>query len=287
MAPPPHEGPPGRNSIRSFVQHPRKVEEQIRHWNGLWQGDINAPARADYGDATERDHYCDEIMTAESALRPQPVRRSARLRPPPGPAGSVTVPPPPSQDAGQAGLIGWLQYLFPVVGSLGAMLFIFNNPKPLYVASALLFMLGSVGMGVGMGAQQRMSTRRRAQGARERYLEHLQSLRTELRRKAETQRSASVWRHPAPDSLLALTATQSRLWERRAGDTDFLQLRVGTGSRRLATPISAPPSDATGPPADPVCAAAADALIKVHGLVEDDVISIGLSDSRVVCVAGP
>ena len=187
----------------------------------------------------------------------------------------------------QAGLIGWLQYLFPVVGSLGAMLFIFNNPKPLYVASALLFMLGSVGMGVGMGAQQRMSTRRRAQGARERYLEHLQSLRTELRRKAETQRAASVWRHPAPDSLLALTATQSRLWERRAGDTDFLQLRVGTGSRRLATPISAPPSDATGPPADPVCAAAADALIKVHGLVEDDVISIGLSDSPVVCVAGP
>jgi len=199
----------------------------------------------------------------------------------------VTVPPPPRQDAGQAGLIGWLQYLFPVVGSLGAMLFIFNNPKPLYVASALLFMLGSVGMGVGMGAQQRMLARRRSLGARERYLEHLRGLRSELRSKAEAQRAASAWRHPAPDTLLALAAMPGRLWERRAGDADFLRLRVGHGSRPLATPISAPPSDATGPAADPVCAAAADALVKVHGLVEDDVISVGLAAAPLVCVAGP
>ncbi len=226
-------------------------------------------------------------MTVEPRPRASPVIRSARLRPPPEPEGSVTVPAAPRVEAAQSGVIGWLQYLFPVVGSLGAMLFIFNNPKPLFVASGLLFMLGSIGMGAGMAAQQRISARRRAQSARTRYLEHLDSLRNELRANAEAQRAASAWRHPAPDALLALTAMQSRLWERRLAEPDFLKVRVGWGEVPLVTAISVPPQDPTGPPADPICAAAADALITVHSVVRDAVISIDLKGAPVVCVAGP
>src|SRR3981081_2240226 len=97
----------------------------------------------------------------------QLVRRTARLRPPSVPEGVVTMPAPPRIDPLQAGMVGWLQYLFPVVGSLGAMLFIVNNPKPLFVASGLLFMLGSIGMGVGMAVQQRQGgpARRTPRGA--------------------------------------------------------------------------------------------------------------------------
>jgi S-DNA-T family DNA segregation ATPase FtsK/SpoIIIE len=167
------------------------------------------------------------------------------------------------------------------------MLFIFNNPKPLFVASGLLFMLGSVGMGAGMAASQRMSASRRAQSARTRYLEHIASLRNEVTTNAELQRTALAWRHPEPDALLTLTAMPSRLWERRPSDPDFVQLRAGHGGIPLATPFSVPARDPTGPATDPICAAAADALVRVHSVVPDAVISIDLKLAPVVCVAGP
>jgi S-DNA-T family DNA segregation ATPase FtsK/SpoIIIE len=226
-------------------------------------------------------------MTVETRPRAKSVNRMARLPPPPEPKGSVTVPTPPRLEAAQGGVIGWLQYLFPVLGSLGAMLFIFNNPKPLFVASALLFMLGSIGMGAGMAAQQRMTASRREQSTRTRYLEHLASLRGELRANAEAQRAALAWRHPPPDALLALTAMPSRLWERRSADSDFLQLRAGRGAVPLATTITVPPRDPTGPATDPICADAANALVTVHSVVPDAVISIDLKQAPVVCIAGP
>src|SRR5258708_27836439 len=103
----------------------------------------------------------------------QVVRRTARLKPPLVPEGSITVSAPPHVDPLQAGAAGWLQYLFPVVGSLGGMLFILNNPKPVFVASGVLFMVGSIGMGVGMGVQQRLTKRRRPTIGPKRYLDYL------------------------------------------------------------------------------------------------------------------
>jgi S-DNA-T family DNA segregation ATPase FtsK/SpoIIIE len=185
----------------------------------------------------------------------------------------------------QAGVTGWLQYLFPVVGSLGAMLFIFANPKPLYIASALLFMLGSIGMGVGMAAQQRLTARRRTEMARARYLRHMSELAARLRSNAEAQRTASAWRHPPPAALLDLVVAKTRLWERRPTDPDFLQLRAGLGAHLLVTPISEPARDPTGSPGDPVCWAAADALAADYGVV-DDVITLDLKVHPVVSVVG-
>src|SRR5712664_1513387 len=117
-------------------------------------------------------------MTTTAGSPTQLVRRPARLRPPPVPEGSITLSTPPRVDSTPAGAAGWLQYLFPVVGSLGGMLFIVNNPKPLFVASGLFFMLSSIGMGAGMAVQQRMGFRRRRLGARATYLEYLAGLRT-------------------------------------------------------------------------------------------------------------
>ena len=225
-------------------------------------------------------------MNVEARLRPHVVRRAARLRPPTYPDGSVTIPAPPRVDAGQAGAAGWLQYLFPVVGGLGAMLFVFTNPKPLYVASGLLFTLGSVGMGVAMGAQQRMSLRRRTQASRERYLENLYAMRRELRDNAQAQRAANVWRHPEPGALLDLVAGGARVWERRPEDVDFLLLRLGTGPCQLMTPVVAPPRDTTDAPADPICSAAADSLVAAYSHVQEDAIAIDLKGAQVICIAG-
>lgn len=42
-------------------------------------------------------------------------------------------------------------------------------------------------------------------------------------------RTVELWRHPAPDTLWAIAASP-RMWERRAGDDDFAEVRVGVGA---------------------------------------------------------
>ena len=90
------------------------------------------------------------------------VRRPARLRPPQVPRDELLVATPPRLDSGQAGVVGWLQYLVPAIGSLGAVLFVVVNPKPIFIISGLLFALAAVAMGAGMALQQRTSWRRRS-----------------------------------------------------------------------------------------------------------------------------
>jgi len=210
----------------------------------------------------------------------------ARTRPPSVPGGKVTLAAPPKVEQSQQGMTGWLQYLFPVVGSLGAMLFIANNPKPLYLVSGLFFMVGSVGMGVGLAAQQRSTASRRTRAARARYLEYLDGVRAQLRKTFDAQGAASAWRHPAPGALGALARSTARVWERRGDDADFLQLRAGHGMRPLATPLEPPAADGPAQHLDPVCAVALEELVAAWRNV-DEAIAIDFGASRVVSIVGP
>jgi S-DNA-T family DNA segregation ATPase FtsK/SpoIIIE len=202
------------------------------------------------------------------------------------PEGSLTLVAPPREDPLQAGAAGWLQYLFPVVGSLGGMLFILNNPKPVFVASGVLFMVGSIGMGVGMGVQQRLTKRRRRTIGRERYLDYLRGVRAQLQSTAAAQQAASGWRHPNPSALLALPRSSPRMWERRPEDTDFLQVRVGSGTRPLATPLNLSREEGPSSLSDPVCTAAVEELVRVHGSVSGQPIAIDLREAPVVSILG-
>jgi DNA segregation ATPase FtsK/SpoIIIE, S-DNA-T family len=226
-------------------------------------------------------------MTTIAGPPIQLVRRTARVAPPSVPEGAVAVAAPPRIESTPAGAAGWLQYLFPVVGSLGGMLFIVNNPKPLFLASGVLFMLGSIGMGVGMGVQQRLTGRRRVYTARARYMEYLAGLRSDLQATAAAQRASSTWRHPSPDALLAVIQSSARLWERRPHDADFLVVRVGDGRRPLATPLEMPIEKGPAQALDPVCAAAAGQLVQALGWVSDDVVAVDLRGARVVSITGP
>ncbi len=202
------------------------------------------------------------------------------------PDSPITVSAPPRIDSQPGGAAGWLQYVFPIVGSLGGMLFIVNNPKPLFLASGLLFMLGSVGMGVGMGMQQRSTARRRTRGGRARYLDYLHGVRVQLQAAAAAQRAASAWRHPPPDALLAMTGSSARLWERRPEDADFLVLRVGQGRLPLATPFQVPSQDGLEAQSDPVCAEAMGQLARAQSTVPNEAIAVDLRASPVVTLVG-
>jgi S-DNA-T family DNA segregation ATPase FtsK/SpoIIIE len=223
-------------------------------------------------------------MTTVGTAEKRIFRRAVRARPPAVPDGAIALSAPPRLEAQQQGVTSWLQYLFPVVGSLGAMLFVANNPKPLFLISGLLFMLGSVGMGVGMAAQQRMGVRRRVRSTRAQYLDYLTGLREQVRKTAAAQQAASAWVHPPPAALLSV-ATSARAWERRPDDADFLQLRIGEGPRAVATRLNLPATDGPAPSGDPVCAVATEELLEETRSV-DLAITVDLKTTRVLTIAG-
>src|ERR1700736_2377391 len=96
-----------------------------------------------------------------------------RRRPAPSIAtGEVVLAPPPAATGAGSG-VAWWTYLFPVLGSGGALIFVVINPQPLYLVAGGLFLAGSTAMGVGMYVQQRSGQRRKLQREREAYLGYL------------------------------------------------------------------------------------------------------------------
>jgi len=221
------------------------------------------------------------VAVAEKPIAGQQSREGR----PAVPVSTIALAPPPKIDAQAPGMTSWLQYLFPVLGSMGGMLFIAQNPRPLFVASGLLFMLGSVGMGVGMAVQQRTGARRRIRAARTQYLAYLEGLREQARQTARAQQAVSTWTHPAPQALLSI-AMSRRLWERRPEDPDFLRVRVGDGPQPVALRLTMPVADGAGPAVDPVCAAAIEDLLAATGSV-DAALTVDLNSTPSVSLHGP
>ena len=73
-------------------------------------------------------------MSAVLVRRPR-VRRPA----PPVPREPVQLVPPPAVPP--AGSVAWWTYLFPVLGSAGALIFVVINPQPLYLVAGGLFLI--------------------------------------------------------------------------------------------------------------------------------------------------
>ncbi|HEY4864109.1 MAG TPA: type VII secretion protein EccCb [Candidatus Dormibacteraeota bacterium] len=214
------------------------------------------------------------------------VRRPARLPPPQVPDDEVLVASPPRLDSAQAGVVGWLQYLVPVIGSLGAVLFVVVNPKPIYIVSGVLFALAAVAMGVGMGAQQQLGARRRTALERGRYQVYLAGLRRAARGVTEQQRAAAAWRHPAPGGLQQVVRSEVRRWERRQDDADFLELRVGEGRRPLATPLRLEGGGGPLNRTDPVAEQALRSFVSAQGTVSDQPLTVRLTEAPVLSVVG-
>jgi DNA segregation ATPase FtsK/SpoIIIE, S-DNA-T family len=209
------------------------------------------------------------------------VQRPARLRPPSVPAGELVVDAPPARQEEESGASAWLQYLLPAAGSLGSLLFVVTNPKPLFIAGGVLFALGTVVAGVAMHLTQQVGQRRRTEAGRRRYLDHLAEVRARARDTARRQHDAMRWRHPPPEALWNVATSRSRVWERRPGDDDFLRLRAGTGSRPLATPLSLAGSG------EPVATTLAQRVVAAHREVGEQPLTVDLREARVVTVVGP
>ncbi|PDW03432.1 FtsK/SpoIIIE domain-containing protein [Candidatus Viridilinea mediisalina] len=180
-------------------------------------------------------------MSTQSFNRPPRVR-------PHWLAEQVELPEPP--DPPDLPRTDWLTMMIPLMGAgIFAGTASINGTNPLFVAVPM----GSMAiMTLGAGLLNQRAARQRAAttyAARKGFFEdHLEAGRNRLRRLYEQERAARgfLWPHPSELLLLAgattsTAAPESRLWERRPSDDDFLDLRVGAGSRAAASQARVPP----------------------------------------------
>jgi S-DNA-T family DNA segregation ATPase FtsK/SpoIIIE len=210
-------------------------------------------------------------------------RRPPRQAGPSLPRGEILLESPPELPEQMPKGIGGMLTMLPMLAGVGAMAFMYagggNNTRMLVTGA--LFGVSMLGMAIGQFGGGGGEKRAELDAQRRDYMRYLAQVRKQARRAASQQRTAVRWRHPAPDTLWTVAASK-RLWERRATDDDFAEVRMAVGPQRLAIAIVTPE---TKPVEDlePMTAIALRRFVRAHSSVPGLPIAVSLrSFSRVV-----
>lgn len=76
---------------------------------------------------------------------------------------------------------------------------------------------------------------------KEKYMEYLDTKDEEIRRACRREKKFLNLKYPDIQEVVMVADKRIHLWERRPQDSDFLQLRLGTGTRALSASIEYPP----------------------------------------------
>lgn len=144
-----------------------------------------------------------------------------------------------------------------VVAAATVLLVLTASGGPLLMTIGLVIFGCTVGLGALCYATLWWAPKRTMRLERDRYLRYIDGLRHQLGKAARDQRDAAGWSHPAPDQLLDVARTTGRRYERRPGDADFGQVRIGLGTVDLAVQLREEPEVNPLAACDPVAAAAA------------------------------
>lgn len=212
------------------------------------------------------------------------MKRPPRALPPELPADGLTLKAPPLLPRGQRE--GLLMQVLPVLGMGSSVVFFFSPQAPPFMRiMGVLMLVSTVAMVVAQLVRHRRGTQGRLADARRDYLAYLARTRRTVRRTARAQRDAQWYLHPAPDQLWSVVAQGARVWERRAGDQDFGQVRIGLGAQGLSTPLSGPDTDAADDQ-EPVCAGALRRFLAVHGSLDGLPVAFPVRGFHRVSVGG-
>ncbi|WP_371618178.1 type VII secretion protein EccCa [Streptomyces sp. NBC_00454] len=212
------------------------------------------------------------------------VKRPPRSLPPEVPSDELRLEPPPELPRGQQE--GVLMQLLPMLGmGSSAVFFFMPGAAPMMRIMGVLMMVSTVGMLVAQLMRHRRGTQGQMADTRRDYLKYLAQTRRQVRRTARAQRDAQLYLHPSPEQLWSVVAEGSRLWERRVGDADFGQVRLGLGAQRLATPLVAPDT-APVDELEPLTAGAMQRFLKVHSSLDGLPVAVSLRAFYHVTVSG-
>ncbi|MFE2045907.1 type VII secretion protein EccCa [Streptomyces sp. NPDC059477] len=212
------------------------------------------------------------------------VKRPPRALPKEVPTSEVVVQPPPELPRGQ--MEGALMQLLPMLGMGGSVVFFFNpQAQPFMKIMGMVMIASTIAMGVAMLIRYRRGNQGQMADLRRDYLRYLSQTRRDAQRTAKAQRDAQYYLHPSPEQLWALVAEGSRVWERRTGDEDFGQVRVGLGPQSLATPLL-PPQSAPVDQLEPLTTGAMQRFLATHSTVEGLPMAVSLRAFYHVTISG-
>lgn len=213
--------------------------------------------------------------------------RGPRPAPPAVPGDAVTVrTPPPLEDSST--LLRTLQIVAPVAAAGTGLVFILGYRQQ---GSLLLVAMGAaIGVGVAVAlltavVQARLSGRRRRR-ARERYLAYLAGMQQRLDSILTKQREREAELFPSCAELLRRATERQRLFERRPTDSDFLDVRIGTG--RLPAPLGVVLQDVDplGPDLDSELLAAARELVGRYAMRDSGPRTLALRGGGTIVLRG-
>ncbi|MGW6157999.1 type VII secretion protein EccCa [Streptomyces sp. NPDC055144] len=212
------------------------------------------------------------------------VKRPPRALPSEVPTEEVVLQPPPELPRGQQE--GAMMQLLPMLGMGGSVVFFFNGQGgPFMKIMGMVMIASTLAMGIAMLVRYRRGSQGQMSDMRRDYLRYLSQTRRDATKTARKQRDAQYYLHPSPEQLWALVAEGSRVWERRTGDEDFGQVRVGLGPQGLATPL-VPPQTAPVDELEPLTAGAMQRFLAAHGTLEDLPMAVSLRAFYHVTVSG-
>ncbi|WP_030195421.1 type VII secretion protein EccC [Streptomyces sp. NRRL S-87] len=212
------------------------------------------------------------------------VKRPPRALPPEVPSDELPLQAPPELPRGQQE--GMLMQLLPLLGMGSSVVFFFMpNAHPFMRVMGVLMLVSTVAMVVAQIVRFRRGVQGQMADVRRDYLKYLAQTRRQVRRTARAQRDAQLYLHPAPEQLWAVVAEGSRVWERRVGDADFGQARLGLGAQRLATPLVAPET-APVDELEPLTAGAMQRFLAVHSYLDGLPMAVSLRAFYHVTVSG-
>ncbi|MFD3944639.1 type VII secretion protein EccCa [Streptomyces sp. NPDC058579] len=207
-------------------------------------------------------------------------RRPARRPGPDMPEGELNLEEPPVLAEMTPDSSAIWQYLPMALMSVSFM-FMYIRPGSMrgsegsfmYLAMGLM-VVASAGMMLGQFMKRAAERKQRLKGERRDYLRYLTQIRRRVRRNVAEQQAASAWHHPEPATLWSVVGT-SRLWERRAADDDFAEVRVAVGDQKLGLKL-VPGSSKPVEDLEPLCAHALRSFVRAYATVPDQPISVFL-----------
>ncbi|BCL23367.1 type VII secretion protein EccC [Streptomyces tuirus] len=211
------------------------------------------------------------------------VKRPPRVLPSEVPTQEIVLQPPPELPRGHRESV--LMQLLPTLGMGGSVVFFFTSGQPFMRIMGMIMIASTIAMSVAMVIRFRRGSQGELADMRRDYLSYLGRTRLTVVETAKAQRDAQYFLHPSPEQLWALVAEGSRVWERRSGDEDFGQVRIGLGAQALARALVAPE---TAPVAqlEPLTAGAMQRFLAVHSTLDDLPMAVSLRAFYHVTISG-
>ncbi|KJK37901.1 secretion protein EccC [Streptomyces variegatus] len=175
--------------------------------------------------------------------------------------------------------------LLPTLGMGGSVVFFFTSGQPFMRIMGMVMIASTIAMSVAMVIRFRRGSQGELADMRRDYLSYLAQTRRTAVDTAKTQRDAQYFLHPSPEQLWALVAEGSRVWERRSGDEDFAQVRIGLGAQSLARTLVAPET-APVEQLEPLTAGAMQRFLAVHSTLDDLPMAVSLRAFYHVTISG-